>query len=268
MPRSLAEHVNLGLPHLPPSLDGMRIGHVSDTHVRRPKALHRRIIAELALQRLDLLLLTGDYMTRPGDEPKAVAFLEELTAKVPTRLGAFGVFGNHDTPAIREQLKSLPVRWLINQSQSLADGAIEVLGFDIDHDYTTDIPSLFFDSSVVENESSGGGGRPLRILLSHVPTLLPIAGDMGIDLMFSGHTHGGQCRLPTGHPLTNSTDLPLRLTSGILRHQNTLAIVTRGLGEARLPIRFFCPHQFPVCTLRRGPMLGEAGYGIVNLRPW
>ena len=92
--------------------------------------------------------------------------------------------------------------------------------------------------------------------------------DMGVDIMIAGHTHGGQCRFPGRRAFTNSCDLPLRLTAGIMRHRNTLAVVTRGLGESRLPLRLFCPPQLPIYTLRRGPMRGRATDHIDCIERW
>ena len=105
-------------------------------------------------------------------------------------------------------------------------------------------------------------------MLSHFPHYLPVAADLGIDILISGHTHGGQCRLPGGLALVNSSDLPLRLTSGILRHRNTVAVVSRGLREARLPLRLFCPPHLPIYTLRRGTPPGRYTNLVQIIERW
>jgi hypothetical protein len=97
---------------------------------------------------------------------------------------------------------------------------------------------------------------------------LPIAADMGFDLVLSGHTHGGQVRLPPRWSLYNSSDLPLHLTSGVLRHRDALCAVSRGLGETTLPIRLFSPAHLPVYTLRRGRLPGRHCAVTANVQPW
>jgi hypothetical protein len=105
-------------------------------------------------------------------------------------------------------------------------------------------------------------------MLSHYPMYLPTVADMGVDLMFSGHTHGGQWRVPFAGALYNSSDLPMFLSSGILRHRRTLCVVSRGLGETWLPIRFFCPPHMPLYTLHRGPLPGQHTDRLENVQPW
>lgn len=244
--------------------------HVTRQHGRRWR--RRRLTAELCRESPDLLLLTGDYMSYPGDEAQALQALEELTASVHPRLGIYGVFGNHDLPEFRAAAKKLPIRWLLNQCERFPDLGLEILGLDVEPDYDHDSVALLAASHAVAAalaiENPPPQARHLRLLMAHLPTFLSAAGDLGVDVMFSGHTHGGQCRLPTGRAFLNSCDLPLRLTSGILRHQHTLAVVSRGLGEVRLPLRVFCPPQLPLCTFRRGPLLGRHVHHFENLRPW
>ncbi len=273
---SLIDEVSLTLPDLPPALDGLRIAHVSDLHVGRPKRRHQRIIAEAAdlAGQVDFFFLTGDYMNRSGDETNALAMLDALTAKLKPRLGTLGVFGNHDSWAIRRMTRDLPVRWLADECVTFADGTIQVMGFESHNHRHLDALALLANMerqglvTASEPHRQGKPPPPLRLVLCHYPMYLPTVADMGGDIMFSGHTHGGQLRLPGNLPLMNSSDLPLRLSSGILRHRRTLCAVSRGLGESWLALRLFCRPHLPVYTLRRGPLPGRQTDHIENVVPW
>ena len=268
---SLIHPVTLLLPHLPQQLEGVRIAHLTDLHVSRPRRRYDRIEALLTNMRVDLAVLTGDYMEKEGDEDAAVTVMGRLCNAMRPRLGAYGVFGNHDTPQLRQRLTDLPIVWLNNQTHIFDQLPLRMMGFEADSGALPDSVAtlLEYDASSAggpaADEASSAG---LRVLLCHFPTYLPTAVDLGVDVMFAGHTHGGQCRLPFALPLVNSSDLPLRLTSGILRHRDTLAVVSRGLGEARLPLRIFCPPHLPVYTLRRGPMPGRSSDAVWNVQRW
>ncbi len=265
------------LPQLPTGLEGLKIAHITDLHIRRPRARHRQIAASFELMQIDLVLLTGDYMDRAGDEEPCLAAMTRVCERLEPRLGIFGVFGNHDTLRLRPMLEQLPVHWLKDSCYRIPGQPIEVVGFDTTRtrvpDAVATLQSIAAQNCHAENSpattlTTDNCARPLRLLLSHLPSFLPTAADIGVDLMFSGHTHGGQCRLPGRRAIYNSIDLPLRLSAGVLRHQNTLCMVSRGLGEAWLPFRVFCPPHMPVYTLRRGPMPGHHCHDIINVMPW
>lgn len=272
----LIDPVEVHLPRLPHALDGLRIAHVSDLHVRRPRRVHERLAAQLTSQRIDLIVLTGDYMNRAGrdEEPHAHAVLQTLLERARPRIGTFGVFGNHDTHELRERCADLPVRWLANERVIFDDRPIELLGLQMLKSTPTDAVALALDgkphhphpahatASLEENE------RPLRLMLAHKPDTLGVAADLGADLLVCGHTHGGQCRLPTGHPLFNASALPLKLTSGLLRHRDTLIGVSRGVGIVGYIPRIWCRPHVPIYTLRRGTMPGTYTDAAENLRPW
>jgi len=269
----LIDHIDLLVPNLPPMLQGCKIAHITDLHASKPRNRFQHLASQLSLMQLDLVFFTGDYISGPGDEPAGLQVMEQLCAKLNPRMGSFGVYGNHDTHELRTQLADLPVSWLNNAAKPIPDLPLEILGFDMDElsqpDTVLTIESLADSQldhiSVTPNPISNNN---LRILLSHSHQYLPTAADLGMHLMFSGHTHGGQCRLPGLRPLYNSTDLPLRLTSGILRHRDTLCVVSRGLGENGLPFRMFCPPHLPVYTLRRGPLPGKPTDHVINVVPW
>jgi predicted MPP superfamily phosphohydrolase len=274
---SLLHPVDLPLAQLPSSLVGLKIAHLTDLHIVRHRRRHERIVDALHGQRLDLIVLTGDYMTRHGHEPVAHEVLWRLVPRLKARLGVFGVFGNHDTPQFTELVRDLPLTWLRDEAHAVAGLPLHIMGVHTDRHHGPDsvalLDRLHRARSQDEPRSASRARRDaddqaVRLLLCHYPTYLPTAADMGVHVMFSGHTHGGQCRTPWGAPLRNSCDLPLRLTSGILRHRDTLCVVSRGLGEVTLPLRTFCPPHLPIYTLRRGPLPGRATHHVENVRPW
>lgn len=256
----LIEGIDLSLPDLPAGLVGARITHLSDLHVR---SWHRRgridrLASQLAAIRFDLLVLSGDYMTRPGDESAAIDALRRILERVQPRWGVVGVFGNHDTDAFRAEVRSLPVHWLADEVAVFDAVGLEVWGLG----WLADAVALARAGARVTDPAR------FRLGLSHTPTTLPTLSDLGVRLMLSGHTHGGQIRLPTGHALKNSIDWPLHLTSGVFRHRDTLAAVSRGVGEMTLPLRLWCPRHIPMYILRRGAMPGQHTDTILCVRHW
>lgn len=307
----LVETIDISLPDLPADLEGLRIAHLTDLHVRRPRKRYRALLTALEKLQADLTFLTGDYMCDPGDEPAAMEVLAAVCQRIRSPLGAFGVFGNHDSHVMRALADELPVRWLDNHCVKIAGRLIEVLGFVNEKHRKPDVLALLASMQEVSGEPVGpiaaaakvggpsmagdaigrrathgphpnplpggeGAGtepaprveRPLRLLLSHYPTMLPIASELNVDIMFSGHTHGGQWRLPWRVAPYTSCDLPSHLSAGILRHRRTLGAVARGIGETFVPLRILCPPQLPVYVLRRGPLPGEHTPHVENVRPW
>jgi uncharacterized protein len=265
--------VDLTLPRLPAGLAGLRIAHVTDLHVRRRwngraglRPRHRRLASLLGALKLDLLLLTGDFMDHLGDEAATQDVLHAICDAARPRCGIFGVFGNHDRPHFSDACESLPVRWLRND-WTRVDGLDNLLlgGLHMDRQRPPDAARL---ALALHAMGYSDEERPLRIVLSHAHMALPMLADLGVDVVISGHTHGGQIRPLPGRVIYNSTDWPLRLTSGLMRHQNTLCATSRGLGEAGLPLRIFCPPQLPLFTLRPGPLPGRHTYGVDSLQAW
>lgn len=261
----LIDQIDVTLPHVPPALEGAKLAHVTDLHIRRPRRRHRQIVEDIRRAVPDMLLLTGDYMSYPGDEAAALGVLRDILAVTTPRLGVFGIYGNHDTPAFRHYAQDLPVRWLKNECVYLPEINLEILGLDFDMAHRFDSIALLIQARRARRLQKS---RPLRLMLAHTPALLAHTSELGADLTLCGHTHGGQCRLPGQHALRNSSDLPLALSSGMLRHRDTIGIVSRGLGEVHLPFRVFCPAHIPVYKIHRGQLPGDRTQHIHNIRPW
>jgi len=268
----LLQPADLPISTLPGALDGVRIAHITDLHASRHRRRHDQIIAQLQAVRVDLVFYTGDYMDHTGDEKIACEVLSKIANALRPRWGSFGVFGNHDNTRFRDMVLSqdLPIHWLENRGVMLDQAPIEILGLSALKHQRIDAVRLAIDSPPVgiEQENAASTGKRLRLMLCHFPSGIKTAADMGAHAVFVGHTHGGQiCPLP-GRPLYNSTDLPLSCTSGVLRTGNTLAAISRGLGETLMPVRLFCPPHLPVYTLRKAGLPGQATDVPVNVRPW
>lgn len=269
----LTEPVDLALTHLPQALDRLRIAHLTDLHLfKRSKPLDK-MIYQLTKIRLDLGVLTGDYIVRQHKQNQALPFLRELTQAVKPALGWYGVFGNHDNQPLIDELAELPITWLSDEAVALKDKPIEIVGLRCTATHIRPDPIAAACSVAALPTTHADRGKRLRLVLSHRPDFLPLASDLGGDLMLSGHTHGGQVRLPFNLPLYNSSDLPLHLSAGLMRHRNTLAVISRGLGNtglcgSPLRMRVLCRPHAPIYTLHRGTAPGEHTDDITSIWRW
>lgn len=245
------ESFDLPHPAVPPALDGLTILHLSDLHVHRAglgRPGFRRLRSALSRVEPDLIVLTGDYMTRPGDERAALTVLGALAGCWRSRSGAFGIFGNHDSATFARLAASIPgIRWLVNRSCEVPGLPLRILGAS----YPEDLLAAALEA---------GPPQPgtLTIALTHYPTEVFAAAELGVPMVFAGHTHGGQIRFSTELAPHTSSDFPPHLASGMLRLRQTICCVSRGLGEAFVELRVNCPPQAPLYRLRLGPAIGGA----------
>lgn len=282
----IVESVDLALPGFPQHLDGFRVAHVTDLHVDQRNKRLDRMVYQLAKMRLDLGVLTGDSMIKHCGLGQSLKYLRELVTQVRPAKGWYGVFGNHDRQELMDKAAGLPVTWLGDEVATLPGGAFDILGLKMDGEgacpdaVEAALALAHADASTDRDASNAGIGagakhdrRRFCLALAHKPDALVQCSDLGADLVLAGHTHGGQMRLPGGFAVFNSSDLPLSCSAGLLRHRDTLCLVSRGVGSTplmRTPIKFraFCPPHVPVYTLRRGSMPGERTNEITRVWRW
>jgi len=266
MPESkLVYECDITLPHLPTVLQGVRIAHLTDLHITRSRHRYKRIIAELTTRRIDLVAMTGDYMS--GEQMPEATFevMQRLLKEVQPRYGFYGVFGNHDTPDLVDCFThQLKAHWLDGDAKMIGDLPLQILGVNGKGNIRPGSQSL---ASKIKRHDHHGVPI-ISVVLSHFPCFITQASDIGADVILSGHTHGGQLRIPGLGAFVNHSDLPLKYSAGIIRQGNTLGYVSRGIGEVGLPFRFGCPAQLPLYTFRRGPLPGMATHNITGITPW
>jgi len=240
--------VHIALSRLPSSLEGLRVAHLSDFHLGRwvSREYLRAGLEKANALNPDIVLLTGDY----ASASKRVPWVGEVFAPLKAPLGVWGVLGNHDhdngPEGIAWQLMNVDIRILRNEAHPFP-GAKEgfwLIGVD---DPISQADRLE-DAIRAVPESDG------KLLLAHAPDIAFQAALLGVDLMLSGHTHGGQVVLPgIGSPAAILSDRhrsPFR--SGLYRLGAMQVYVTRGIGVTGIPFRIACRPEISLLILHRG----------------
>ena len=228
---------------IPEAFTGFRIAQVSDLHNAEFGEGNEKLIELLSLSRPDMIVITGDLIdSRHTDIEIALEFARQAIKLAPV----YYVSGNHEA-RVREYedlkmgLAEAGVIVLEDQKvQITREGeSISILGID-DPSFQEDY--LFGDAASVtssalselQNESDG-----YTVLLAHRPELFETYVDAGVDLVFSGHAHGGQFRLPFigGLVAPNQGFFP-KYDAGLFSEGSTTMIVSRGVGNSIIPIRF------------------------------
>ncbi len=252
----VVRHVEIPLTRLPEALDGLTIAQISDLHYH-PQFSAGVISKAVELIRQlnpDILALTGDYVTLSefrSEDPgaaKAASPCAKLLASLRPKLGVFAVLGNHDTftdPVYVEgALTEHGIRVLSNQATPVEkDGErIWIAG-------TADALGGFPD---LDAALRGLPQKEPVVLLAHEPDFADEAAKYPVDLQLSGHSHGGQIRLPFLPPPVLPR-LGRKYPIG-LRKVGPMALYTNiGLGTIGVPIRILAPPEVTLFTLRTNP---------------
>ncbi len=235
----------LELPALPEAFDGLRILHMTDLHLDGMTRLARTVRQGLKqIGQVDLALLTGDYKASEHGPPgPALEAMQDVVEAIPSREGVLAVLGNHDSVEMVKPLEEMGVQVLINNSHPLrrGDQQIQFIGTDDVHYYYT-------PAALRALEAAGEG---FTIAMIHSPELAPEAARCGVDLYLCGHTHGGQVCLPGGRAVVTHLSRCRRLHRGLWRLDRMLGRTGTGVGTSSVPIRFQCPPELAVLTLRR-----------------
>jgi uncharacterized protein len=215
----------------PRELPPLRVLLLSDIHCGiflKPDTL-AEIVKYLMQLGPDLVVVAGDIVT--ADSLEVRPFLNALAPLSRARLGAWFCFGNHDyfggdPEAIRTDLHTVGITTLKNESVRISHGTGSFVLGGID-DLILGKP----DWACLMSEL----GRP-DILLAHNPDFFYEAESRTVPLVLSGHTHGGQIRLPNGPPIIRQSRFCL--DEGVYSFQSSLLVVSRGLGSILLPWRW------------------------------
>jgi hypothetical protein len=236
------EKIDVNLKRLPKKLDGFRIIHLSDIHHSPFTNLEHIIRTVKVANRLkpDMVILTGDYVSH---ETEYIAPVAEVLGNLKSEFGTYACLGNHDhwtdAELVTHLMRGEGINVLINEGFRFEarDVSFWIAGVDDHMASTVDLPSALRGSFPDE----------MKLLLAHNPIILRQAARFGVDLVLSGHTHGGQVKIRE----KKERILPRRkLSSGLHQRKDTQIYITRGIGTVVLPVRYQCPPEISLLELR------------------
>jgi predicted MPP superfamily phosphohydrolase len=235
------EKIDINLKRLPKKLNNFRILHLSDIHHSPFTSLEHITRAVVIANRLkpDIVVLTGDYVSH---ETEYIAPAAEVLGKLKSEFGTFACLGNHDhwtdADSVTRHLRREKINVLINEGFRFEARGVSfwLAGVDDHMVGKTDLPGALHGSFPDE----------MKLLLAHNPVILRQAARYDIDLILSGHTHGGQVKIRE----KEKRILPKpKLVAGLHRRGNTQIYITRGIGTSVLPIRYQCPPEISLIEL-------------------
>jgi len=231
----------------------LRLLHVGDLHVERFTDRERKLIELARSTAPDVILFSGDFLSLSYlRDPEAWEAARTVLRELHAPLGVFVVSGSPavDLPDVVPQLLDglANLRWLRDEKVTLRRGgnAFDIVGLTCTHKPFEDEPRLL--SILVPTSDGSGDGDQSRftILLYHSPDLAPEAAGAGVDLQLSGHTHGGQVRLPFYGALYAGSLYGKKYEAGRIQEAKMTLYVTRGLGmegKGAPRVRFLCPPE-------------------------
>ncbi len=229
----------------------LRLVQLSDLHVERLTRREQSLPALMERLDPDLILLTGDFLsTSYNKDPQALADLRWLLSQFHAPGGVYAVWGTPEVDfpeVLRPVLVDLGITVLEDQAVDLVcrGHRLWLMGISCIRDLQAAGTTL--DSLLVDAPPGA-----FTLLLFHTPDLMPQASNRGVDLVLSGHTHGGQWRLPGIGAILTSSRYWKRYEAGYYREGDTHLYVSRGLGMEGFGApraRFFCPPEVVAITL-------------------
>lgn len=235
---------------IPVGFDGYTIVHLSDLHNKifgRDNLPLREAVAAL---HPDIIVLTGDIIDHSNhmDIDAALRFMSQMPQLAPT----YYITGNHE-----ESLRSTVMQEFITQItdygvHTLSGEMVTLTAKNGDTISLIGIADLDLQSDVLAQLMEYEDRKTLHLLLAHEPQYLSDYAATGVDVVFSGHAHGGQFRIPFTHQGIFAPDQGLfpKLTEGVWVQGDTTMYISRGLGNSAFPQRLFNRPEIVCVTLR------------------
>lgn len=245
---------NIDSDKIPTEFNQFKIVQLSDLHDAKFGDDHVELVNKVKMIAPDIIFITGDFIdSNRYNLEQSLLLIEKLQGVVPM----YYVTGNHeiatnDTERIKNALENLGVRVLSDEAEIVTldeDSAIVIGGIE-------DPLSSYLDDDEAVAASMNQAFKHIpndmfTLLLSHRPEQFEVYAERGIDVVFSGHAHGGQFRIPgLGGLVAPGQGFFPTYTSGVYHKDDSRMVVSRGLGNSIIPIRIFNRPEIVVVTLK------------------
>lgn len=240
------ENIELFFSNLPKGFDGVRILFITDLHFDGTKALADKVLSIIGNIKYDYCFLGGDYVYgRNADDNQVYPQIEQIAGLLKSKSRVFGILGNYDLYRTAEMLDGFGVEMLINEGVCLRNKSdrIYLAGMDDPSHYKAD------DIVLTDGDISDG---EFKIMLCHSPSKYKESAEAGYSLYLTGDTHGGQICLPGGFVIFSGPTSGRKIARGKWSYKGLIGYTSRGVGTSRIKMRYYCPPEITVITLRKG----------------
>lgn len=248
----VAERIDITVPRLPEEFHNFRIAQISDIHFGpyMSKAGVERAVRLAQTFNPDLVILTGDFTSHPFRKPNGMEgarFAEPCADALVTmrKVPQIAILGNHDhwnnANIVEGALKERGIEVLRNRSLPWERGQSRI--------WIAGVDDVFVGAADLAQTLKSVPSTETTILLAHEPDFADHAAQFPIDVQFSGHSHGGQVRLPGIGALVLPA-MARKYPAGLNRVGRLQVYTNRGLGVIDPPVRFHCPPEITFVTLK------------------
>lgn len=243
------EKIKIEIKNLPDSFDGIKIVQISDIHSKKFGRKEKAVLKIINELNPEYIFITGDIIDhKTKNLDLCREFWQRLGNSYPNRI--FAVFGNHlhqnkfvNVHFFKKILQKDGIDILVNENRILKknNDQIYLIGVDDSRTKHHDIERAF----------DGVDDNSVKILLAHSPDIIEDIGVKKINIVFCGHTHGGQVKFPFIPAFWIPTKYHGKYNRGLYNVKNTLIYINRGIGTDILPIRFNSSPEITLIELKR-----------------
>jgi len=240
------ENVELLFGHLPKGFDNVRILFVTDLHLDGTIPLTDKVLSIIGNIDYDYCILGGDYTYgRNANPDHFYSQIEQIAELLGKKSRVFGILGNYDLYRIAELLEGHGVEMLINEGICIERKGDKLYLAGMDD------PSHYKADDIVITDGNTWNGA-FKIMVCHSPAKYKESARAGYSLYMAGDTHGGQICLPGGFVVFCGPTADRKMASGKWSYNGMIGYTSRGVGTSKIKMRYFCPPEITVITLRNG----------------